>query len=91
MNPNPIELRARIKELLVERLFLEGLDPKQIPDDAPLSEEIGLDSIDALELVLGLEKEFGVRIVNGEVDPTAFRDVESLAKLVEERLAQPKA
>ena len=50
------DLRPRVKELIVRRLKLE-IDPKSIENEAPLfGEGLGLDSIDALELVLGLEQ-----------------------------------
>lgn len=50
------ELRRRIKQVIVERLKLE-MDPEEIGDDVPLfGEGLGLDSIDALELVLGVEQ-----------------------------------
>ena len=57
-----VELKQRVKELIVRQLKLE-MDPAEIKDAAPLfgdsADGLGLDSIDALELVLGVEKEFG--------------------------------
>ena len=80
--------RSRIKQLLVEALHLEGVDPSKIADDAPLfGEGLGLDSVDALELVVALEKEFGVRIQNHEVGKEAFASVSALAAFVDGRLA----
>ena len=62
MVTSPI-LAARIKDLIVSRLKLEGVSPSEIGDDSPLfGEGLGLDSIDALELVLAVEQTFGVRI-----------------------------
>ena len=56
------ELAPRVKDLIVRRLKLE-IDPKSIDDAAPLfGEGLGLDSIDALELVLGLEQEFHIKV-----------------------------
>ncbi len=81
------DIRARIKRLIVERLFLTGLDPNEIADDAPLSDQTGLDSVDALELVVGMEEEFGIEIVDKGLDQDSFRSVDSLAALVEGRLA----
>lgn len=84
--------RSRIKRLIVDSLRLEGLKPEAIEDDAPLfGEGLGLDSIDALELVVALEKEFGVRIQSQEVGREAFRSVAALASFVEARLAAPEA
>lgn len=81
------ELKDRIKRLLVERLKLET-EPSEIADDQPLfGEGLGLDSIDALELVLGLEQEFGVRIEDEEVGGEALASVNALADFVREKSA----
>jgi len=82
------EIRSRIKHLLVDALHLEGLVPLEIADDAPLfGEGLGLDSVDALELVVALEKEFGVRIQSHEVGKEAFASVRTLAAFIDGRLA----
>lgn len=79
---------SRIKHLLVEALRLEGVDPAKIADDAPLfGEGLGLDSVDALELVVAIEKEFGIRIENSEVGKEAFVSVNTLAAFVDRRVA----
>ena len=84
------ETRSRIKHLLVSALHLEGLVPLEIADDAPLfGEGLGLDSVDALELVVALEKEFGVRIQSHEVGKEAFASVSALAAFIDGRLAAP--
>jgi len=72
-------LHDKVKQLLIERLKLEGMTPAEIDDAAPLfGEGLGLDSIDALELVIGIEKVFGVRIQDEEVGATAFASVNAL-------------
>ena len=81
-------IAPRIKRLLVEKLHLEGLTPDGIDDHAPLfGEGLGLDSVDALELVVALEKEFALRIQSHEVGREAFASVAALAAYVEGRLA----
>jgi len=76
------DLRGRIKQTIVNRLKLE-MDPSDIGDSDPLfGEGLGLDSIDALELVLGVEQEFGVKIEDEEVGAQALASVESLADFV---------
>ena len=80
-------IRSRIKHLLVSALHLEGLAPSDIADDAPLfGEGLGLDSVDALELVVALEKEFAIRIQSHEVGKEAFVSVSTLAAFIEGRL-----
>jgi acyl carrier protein len=76
-------LHERVKQLLIERLQLEGMTPADIDDAAPLfGEGLGLDSIDALELVIGIEKLFGVRIQDEEVGAKAFASVNALVEFL---------
>jgi acyl carrier protein len=83
-----LALHANLKRLIVESLNLEGLTPDRIEDDMPLfGEGLGLDSIDALELVVALEKEYGISIQTDEVDKTVFTSVTSLGKFVALSLA----
>ena len=85
MVTSPI-LAARIKDLIVSRLKLEGVSPVEIGDDAPLfGEGLGLDSIDALELVLAVEQTFGVRIDDEEVGRRALGSVSALCTFLRER------
>ena len=88
---NDQEIRARVKRVLVERLALEGLTPEEIDDEAALSEELGLDSVDALELVLGLEQEFQVEIQGKGLDAETFASVRTLAGFVKARLSSAGA
>ena len=84
------ELKKRVKELIVRQLKLE-MDPATIADDAPLFGDadggLGLDSIDALELVLGVEKEFGIKVQDEEVGVTAFASVNALCAFVQQKAA----
>jgi acyl carrier protein len=84
---NDTELKGRIKDLIVRRLKLE-MDPTAIEDAAPLfGEGLGLDSIDALELVLGLEQEFGIKVEDEEVGVKAFASVDALADFIKQKSA----
>jgi acyl carrier protein len=86
------DLRARTKRLIVERLHLEGLAPDEIGDDEPLfGDGLGLDSVDTLELLLGLEQEFGLKIQSDQIEREAFRTVATLAEFVRARLSEQKA
>ncbi|MBM4306754.1 MAG: acyl carrier protein [Deltaproteobacteria bacterium] len=77
------ELIETLKQLIITRLKLADLTPDMIETDAPLfGEGLGLDSIDALELVLGLEKEFGVVIPDAEVGRKVFQSVRTMAQYV---------
>ena len=88
-------LRSRLKQILVERLKIERA-PESIGDDEILfgPDGLGLDSIDALELVLGVEQEFGVQIGNEEVATDALASIDRLAGFLREKypdLAVPVA
>lgn len=84
------DLKQRVKSLIVRQLKLE-MDPLSIRDDAPLfgdaSDGLGLDSIDALELVLGVEKEFGIKVQDEEVGVTAFASVNALCDFIRQKAA----
>lgn len=77
-----------LKVRLIERLQLDDVTPDQIADDAPLfGAGLGLDSIDAVELVVMLEKHYGIRITEMEVAKAAFASMRTLAAFVTERQA----
>jgi len=81
-----VELRTRIKEMLVKNLMLQTT-PDQIGDDLPLFDPngLGLDSIDALELVVSMEKTFGVGVPNSEVAGKALRTVNTIRDYILEK------
>ena len=80
------ELRTKLKTLLIERLKFEDMTPDDIADDEPLFEGgLGLDSIDALEIVVMLEVEFGIKIKNEGSAREHFRSVATLADFIRER------
>ena len=80
------DLIEKIKNLIIQRLKLVDMTPEMIESNAPLfGEGLGLDSIDALELVLGLEKEFGVIIPDAEVGKKVFQSVRTMAQYVLEQ------
>ncbi len=85
--PEPTnDLIEKIKQLIITRLKLVDMTPEMIETDASLfGEGLGLDSIDALELVLGLEKEFGVVIPDAEVGKKVFQSVRTIAQYVLEQ------
>lgn len=77
-------MEQEIKELIVEALMLDDVRPEDIDSDAPLFVEgLGLDSIDALELAMAIDKKFGVRIrADDEQNRHIFANVKNLAAYV---------
>lgn len=82
------ELKTRIKKLIVVALHLEDLDPADISDEAPLfgSEPLNLDSVDALELVVEIEREFDVQLADDEESRKVLYSVDTLAAHVASKL-----
>jgi acyl carrier protein len=80
------DLRTRIKEMLVKNLMLQ-VTPQQIGDDLPLfgANGLGLDSIDALELVVSMEKTFGVGVPSSEVAGKALQTVNTIHDYILEK------
>ncbi len=76
-------LAERLKKLIIASLQLEDVTPGDIKDDDPLfGNGLGLDSIDALELVVALEKEFGIVIADEEVGKKIFVSINTLTDFV---------
>jgi len=81
-------LRQEIKELIIESLGLDDVTPEEIEDDGPLfGDGLGLDSIDALELAVALEKRFNVKVPPDQDTKKLFYSVATLAELIRSRLA----
>ena len=78
------ELRLKIKEMMVEELMLEQA-PEEISDTIPIfgAGGLGLDSVDALQLVVGLEKHFGLKIGNSDAAKGILESVETIAREIE--------
>jgi len=82
----PDPLIPRLKQLIVSTLKLEDVSPNELADDEPLiGAGLNLDSIDALELVVQLEKEFGIKISNSEESRKALASIAQLAQYIRER------
>lgn len=84
------KVRAKLKELLVSHLALEDIKPEEIGDDEPIfGEGLGLDSLDGVEIVVLLQRNFGVNIKETEKGVDLFRSVNSLAHYIVENSPNP--
>jgi acyl carrier protein len=81
-------LEERLKKMIVETLALEDVEPESIETEAPLfGEGLGLDSIDALELAVAIERRYRVTIPDEAVGKKVFSSVSALAAYVAENKA----
>ncbi len=79
------ELIQELKEEIIKALNLEDLTPEDIDADAPLfGEGLGLDSIDTLELIVLLEKRYGIKLANPAEGKQIFSSVRSIATYVDQ-------
>lgn len=77
------ETKDKIKNMLVNDLKLQGIQAEDIGDNEPLfGDGLGLDSLDAVELVVLVQKNFGVQIADMEEGKKAFTSVEGLAEYI---------
>lgn len=78
-----MDLKLQVKELIIEALMIEDLEPAEIEDAAPLfGEGLGLDSVDALELAMEVERVFGVTIPESDESREVFRSVDTLSAYI---------
>jgi acyl carrier protein len=83
-------LKERIKNLMIENLMLQ-VGPGEIKDDLPLfgPGSLGLDSVDALQLVVALDKTFGLKIRDPEAAKQVLQNVNSMAQAVQQNAGIP--
>ncbi|WP_310589240.1 phosphopantetheine-binding protein [Dyadobacter fanqingshengii] len=80
-------LKEDLKKQIIEQLNLEEVTPADIDEDKPLfhSSGLGLDSIDALELIVMFEKYYGIEVLEPQESKKAFNSISSMADYIRER------
>jgi acyl carrier protein len=79
------ELIEKLKVQIIEQLNLEDMEPQDIdPDESLFGEGLGLDSIDALELIVLLEKEYGIKIQNPKDGQKIFFSIRTMAEFIQD-------
>lgn len=77
------ELKRQLKQQIIEVLSLEEINPEDIVDSEPLfGEGLGLDSIDALELIVLMEKNYGIRLNNSAEGKAIFASLDTMADYI---------
>lgn len=79
------EIKSKLKQLLVTNLSLEDIKPEEIKDDEILfGEGLGLDSLDAVEIVVLLQRNFGLEVKDMEKGREIFYSLDTLAKYIQQ-------
>ena len=79
------EIKQQVKEMIVERLFLD-VAPDEIGDDDSLPERFSVDSVNLFEIVVGLEEAFKISLGDEELSVEAFSTVSKIAEIVKRKL-----
>ena len=81
---DPQALKQQLKEQIITQLNLEEVKVEDIADDKPLfGDGLGLDSIDALELIVLLERHYGIKVTDPKQGQTIFRSVNTMAEFIQ--------
>lgn len=84
---NELNLEAKVRDMIISRLSLDEVEVETVDFDAPIfvsfdneDEGLGLDSVDALELVVGLNEEFGVKVTDDDME--IFKSIRTIANFI---------
>ena len=86
--PDDPAVETRVKELIVELLFLKNVSPARIGDDDVLEETLGVDSVALFQIVAGLEEAFEIRFGDEDFDAEKFRTVKAISDVVRAKKAE---
>jgi len=82
-------IKEQLKSLIVRSLRITDLTPDQLRDDQPLmGSELEIDSIDILQLILEIERHFGIRLVTGKFEPGVWESINTLAAAIEVKMRE---
>jgi acyl carrier protein len=78
----------QLKPIILRSLRIKDMNPEDLRDDQPLlGGDLEIDSIDILQLILEIERHFGIKLVDGEFNESEWSSIDRLAATVESRLA----
>ena len=79
------DLKLELKHKIIENLNLEDIEVSDIENDDPLfGDGLGLDSIDALELIVMLDKDYGIKLTDPKLGKKIFQSIDVMAKYISE-------
>lgn len=84
-------LKTEVKELIIQRLNISDISVEEIPDDTPLfasDNPLGLDSVDAIEIIMGLQEKYGVRIGDQNLARVILNSINSIVDFLEKEKDQ---
>jgi acyl carrier protein len=80
--------KDQLKVIIIQGLRINDRIPESLRDEEPLLEgDLGIDSIDILQLILEIERHFGIKLVDGEFDKSSWETINTLAAAVDAKLA----
>ena len=82
--PSP-ELKLEIKKMIMETLNIADIDPEDVDDEKPLfgsDNALTLDSVDAIEIIMALQRNYGVRIADQSIARYVIRSINSIAEFI---------
>jgi acyl carrier protein len=84
-------IKEQLKAIILKSLRITDLTPADLRDDQPLlGGELEIDSIDVLQLILEIERHFGIKLVQGNFNQKSLETVNALAAIVESKMAEAK-
>lgn len=89
-NPSP-ELKLEVKNLILNTLSLNDINPEDIDDEKPIfggGNALTLDSVDAIEIIMAIQREYGYRIADQQIAREVIRSVNSIAKFISDQRNQ---
>jgi len=94
MDNTNTDLKLEIKTLIIETLNIPDVDPKDVNDETPLfggNNVIGLDSIDAIELIMAIQRKYNVRVDDQNLARTVLQSINSIAEFITTKQAETVA
>ncbi len=82
-------IKEQLKLIILKGLRITDLAPEDLRDDQPLlGSDLEIDSIDILQLILEIERHFGIKLVSGKFDEKGWANISALAATIESKLAE---